>query len=110
MVRAMDETQADFWATHDCDGGLTEREKLAARDPLRVEQPMLACAVSVLMAGADASTPEETGMSAIVVHAVAADGSSLCGQVPAQALLRVDDGLWSSVPGYERCLECDALS
>jgi hypothetical protein len=96
--------------TLDTQGEATERQKLAARDPLRVETSPLGSAVSVLMAGADAATPGESGMSSIVVHAVAAAGSSLCGRVSAQALLRSDDGLWSSVPGYERCLECSALS
>jgi hypothetical protein len=86
-----------------------EYQKLAARDPLRVERP-LTSVISVLMAGAVAETPGESGLSSIVVHAVAGTGASLCGQVPADAQLRIDDGLWSSVPGFERCLECTALS
>jgi hypothetical protein len=86
-----------------------EYQKLAARDPLRVERP-LTSVISVLMAGAVAETPGEQGLSSIVVHAVAGGGASLCGRVPADAQLRVDDGLWSSVPGFERCLECTALS
>jgi hypothetical protein len=86
-----------------------EYQRLAARDPLRVERP-LTSVISVLMAGAVAETPCESGLSAIVVHAVAGNGASLCGRVPADAQLRVDDGLWSSVPGFERCLECTALS
>ena len=105
----MDKTDADFWRTHG-QREATEREKLAARDPLRVEQPPIRCAVSVLMAGAVATTAEDSGMSAIVVHAVASDGAALCDRVPAAALLEVDDGLWSNVPGYERCLECSALA
>jgi hypothetical protein len=103
-------TDTDFWTTHDGQREATEREKLAARDPLRVEQPLRKCAVSVLMAGAVSTTAADSGMSAIVVHAVASDGASLCERVPAVALLEVDDGLWSSVPGYERCLECSALT
>jgi hypothetical protein len=86
-----------------------EYQKLAARDPLRVERP-LTSVISVLMAGAVAETPGEQGLSSIVVHAVAGNGASLCGRVPADAQLRVDDGLWSSVPGFERCLECTALT
>jgi len=86
-----------------------EYQRLAARDPLRVERP-LTSVISVLMAGAVAETPGEQGLSSIVVHAVAGIGASLCGLVPADAQLRVDDGLWSSVPGFERCLECTALS
>jgi hypothetical protein len=105
----MDKTDTDFWATHDGQPEATEQEKLAARDPLRVEQPPIRCAVSVLLAGAVASTAKDSGMSAIVVHAVASDGASLCDRVPAVALLEVGDGLWSSVPGYERCLECSVL-
>jgi hypothetical protein len=105
----MDTTDADLWISTDGRRQATEREKLAASDPLRIEQPLHA-AVSVLMAGAVATTPDQSGMAAIVVHAVAGDGGSLCERVPAQALLRSDDGLWSSVPGYERCLECSALS
>jgi hypothetical protein len=103
-------TVSDFWTAHDGESEATEREKLAARDPLRVEQPPLKCAVSVLMAGSVSTTAEVSGMSAIVVHAVAGDGASLCDRVSAVALLEVDDGLWSSVPGYERCLECSALT
>jgi hypothetical protein len=105
----MDKTDANFWRTHG-QREATEREKLVARDPLRVEQPPIRCAVSVLMAGAVATTAEDSGMSAIVVHAVASDGASLCDRVPTAALLEVDDGLWSNVPGYERCLECSALA
>jgi hypothetical protein len=86
-----------------------EYQRLAARDPLRVERP-LTSVISVLMAGAVAETPGESDLSSIVVHAVAGIGASLCGRVPADAQLRVDDGLWSSVPGFERCLECAALS
>jgi hypothetical protein len=108
-VGLMRQTDTDFWTTHDGQREATEREKLAARDPLRVEQP-IKCAVSVLMAGAVSTTAADSGMAAIVVHAVARDGASLCQRVPAVALLVVDDGLWSSVPGYERCLECSALT
>jgi hypothetical protein len=104
----MDKTDSDFWTTHQGGGEVTEREKDAASDPLSVERP-LHSAISVLMAGAIAATPQQLGLSAMVVHAVAADGSSLCGRVSAAALLRSNDGLWSSVPGYERCLECSAL-
>jgi hypothetical protein len=101
---------ADFWASHAAHQETSAHQRSAAADPLRVERPPLKSAVSVLIAGADASTPLISGVSSIVVHAVSDDGSSLCHRVPAQALLRVDDGLWSSVPGYERCLECAALS
>jgi hypothetical protein len=86
-----------------------EYKRLAARDPLRVEHPLISV-ISVLMAGAVAETPGESGLASIVVHAVAGNGASLCGRVPADAQLRVDDGLWSSVPGFDRCLECTALS
>jgi hypothetical protein len=106
----MERTDTDFWTTQGGQRAATERERLAARDPLRVEQPPIKCAVSVLMAGAVATTADFSGMSAIVVHAVAADGASRCDRVPAVALLAVDDGLWSSVPGYERCLECSVLT
>jgi hypothetical protein len=102
--------QTDFWATPDGDGEAAGYEKLAARDPLSVQRPPLSAAISVLMAGAVATTPSESGLSSVVVHAVTADGASLCQRVSPDALLRSDDGLWSSVPGYERCLECEALA
>jgi hypothetical protein len=106
----MRQTDTDSWTTQVGQREATEREKMAARDPLRVEQSPLKCAVSVLMAGAVSTTAEDSGMAAIVVHAVGSDGASLCERVPAVALLEVDDGLWSSVPGYERCLECSTLT